>query len=118
MKILRITDKQGNFLRDDFSYDEATEIGLDVEPAQGFYKPKWDGEMWVEVATQEYIDSLKPTNEEIRVMRQEQYKLRSDSMYLAWRKYENIGETEKALTAKQMWLDEIEKINLEFPYPL
>ena len=60
MKLLRIIDKQtGMFKRDDFYFDEGTEIGLDVEPAQGFYHPKWDGEKWVEGATQEYIDSLK-----------------------------------------------------------
>ena len=56
----RIIDKQtGLFIRDDFYFDEGTEIGLDVEPAQGFYHPKWNGTEWVEGATQEYIDSLK-----------------------------------------------------------
>ena len=60
MKLLRIIDKQtGLFIRDDFYFDEGTEIGLDVEPAQGFYHPKWNGTEWVEGATQEYIDSLK-----------------------------------------------------------
>ena len=44
MKILRITDKEGSFLRDDFTFDKETEIGLEVTPAQGFYHPKWDGE--------------------------------------------------------------------------
>ena len=47
--ILRIIDKQTQlFLRDDFNFDEDTEIGLDVTPAQGLHKPKWDGEKWVE----------------------------------------------------------------------
>ena len=69
--ILRIIDKQTNlFIRDDFTFDEETEIGLDTEPAQGFYKPKWDGEKWVEGFTQEEIDELtkiqphEPTVEE------------------------------------------------------
>lgn len=47
----RIINKQtGVFLRDDFSFDEETEIGLDVNPAQGLYQPKWDfeNEKWVE----------------------------------------------------------------------
>ena len=58
--ILRIVDKKTNlFLRDDFDFNPETEIGLDVEPAQGFYIPKWNGEAWEEGATQEYIDSLK-----------------------------------------------------------
>ncbi len=63
--IKRIIDKQTNlFLRDDFTFDEETEIGLEVEPSQGFYQPKWNGEVWVEGATQEYIDSLQPAPQE------------------------------------------------------
>ena len=58
--MLRIIDKQTNlFMRDDFEFNPETEIGMDVEPAQGFYLPKWDGETWEEGATQEYIDSMK-----------------------------------------------------------
>ena len=57
----RIINKQGLFIRDDFTFDEETEIGLDVEPSQGLYIPKWNFEAltWEESATQEYIDSLK-----------------------------------------------------------
>ena len=34
--ILRIIDKDTQlFKRDDFTFDEATELGLDVEPSQG-----------------------------------------------------------------------------------
>ena len=64
--ILRIIDKQTHlFLRDDFTFDEETEIGLDVTPAQGLYVPKWDGDKWVEGATQEEIDELtKPQPQE------------------------------------------------------
>ena len=80
MRVLRVIDKETNlFLRDDLSFDEATEIGLDVEPAQGLYKPKWSGEIskdeegnlivsegeWVEGATQEELDELtKPQPQE------------------------------------------------------
>lgn len=62
MKLLRIIDKQGLFLRDDFTFDELTEIRLDVEASQGLYQPKWNFETlaWEEGASQEYIDSLKP----------------------------------------------------------
>ena len=56
----RIIDKQtGLFIRDDFTFNSETEIGLEVEASQGFYHPKWNGETWVEGATQEYIDNLK-----------------------------------------------------------
>ena len=57
----RIINKQtGMFLRDDFTFDKETEIGLEVTPAQGFYNPKWDGEKWVESLTAEEIQALKP----------------------------------------------------------
>ena len=71
--MLRIISKKTNlFIRDDFTYDEDLEFGLNTEPAQGFYKPKWSGEItedeegnitvgegeWVEGATQEEIDEL------------------------------------------------------------
>lgn len=59
--MLRIINKQtGVFLRDDFTFDENTEIGLKVAPAQGFYLPKWDGAKWVESLTAEEIQALKP----------------------------------------------------------
>ena len=64
--LLRIIDKETQlFIRDDFTFDEETEIGLDVEPAQGLFKPKWDEGEWVEGATQEEIDELtKPQPQE------------------------------------------------------
>ena len=51
----RIIDKQtGLFIRDDFAFNEETEIGLEVEASQGFYHPKWDFELeaWIEGATE------------------------------------------------------------------
>ena len=57
--MLRITDLHGNFLRDDFTFDAETEIGLSVEPAQGLYKPRWDGTGWVEDMTAEQIQAIK-----------------------------------------------------------
>ena len=50
MKLYRITNQEGLFIRDDFTFDEETEIGLDVEASQGLYQPKWDFELeqWVE----------------------------------------------------------------------
>ena len=41
----RIVNKQGLFIRDDFTFDEETEIGLDVEASQGLYQPKWNFEL-------------------------------------------------------------------------
>lgn len=66
--MLRIINKQGLFIRDDFTFDELTEIGLDVEASQGLYQPKWNFELkvWEESASQEYIDSLKQPLEEVQ----------------------------------------------------
>lgn len=42
MSILRIIDKETKlFLRDDFTFNHETEIGLSVEPSQGLIQPKW-----------------------------------------------------------------------------
>ena len=43
--ILRVIDKESKvFLRDDFMFDEETEIGLNVDPSQGLILPQWDDE--------------------------------------------------------------------------
>jgi hypothetical protein len=62
MKLLRITDKDGLFLRDDFTFNEETEIALDVEASQGLYQPKWDFETqtWVEGATEIPTPAAEP----------------------------------------------------------
>ena len=68
--MLRIINKETHlFIRDDFTYDDKSEYGLNVKPSQGLYKPKWSGEItegeWVEGATQEEIDELtKPQPQE------------------------------------------------------
>ena len=58
--ILRIIDKKTKlWLRDDFTFDEETEIGLAVEPSQGLSTtPKWgeQGE-WVESGVP-YVNEL------------------------------------------------------------
>ena len=62
----RIINKQtGMFLRDDFSFDKETEIGLEVTPAQGFYNPKWDGEKWIEGLTEAEITAIKNQSVEV-----------------------------------------------------
>ena len=56
----RIIEKTTNlFLRDDFAYNEETELALDVTPAQGLFRPKWNGEQWVEDMTAEEIQAIK-----------------------------------------------------------
>lgn len=44
----RVIDKETKvFLRDDFTFDSETEIGLDVEPSQELIQPKWNDELQV-----------------------------------------------------------------------
>ena len=63
--IKRIIDKQTKlFIRDDFTFDEEKEIGLDVTPAQGLYKPKWNGKKWVETGQAPEQTSQEPTEKE------------------------------------------------------
>ena len=67
--ILRIVDKKTHlFIRDDFDFDEETEIGLDVEPAQGLYVPKWDGEKWIETAQAPEPTPQEPTELELLML--------------------------------------------------
>jgi len=51
--VYRQIDASGLFVADVLELPEGlteaeTALYLDVEPAQGFYLPKWDGEKWVE----------------------------------------------------------------------
>ena len=62
----RIINKQtGMFLRDDFTFNQETEIGLEVTPAQGFYHPKWDGEKWIEGLTEAEFLAIKNQSVEV-----------------------------------------------------
>jgi len=56
-------NEQG-FYTEDYIYEEGQELSSDIintEISQGLFKPKWDGTTWIEGATQEYKDSIKPT---------------------------------------------------------
>ena len=60
--ILRIIDKDTQlFKRDDFTFDEATELGLDVEASQGLLTtPLWLCETIDEVEVCEWVESGIP----------------------------------------------------------
>ena len=67
--LLRIIDKETHlFIRDDFTFDEETEIGLDVTPAQGLYKPKWDGTQWIETGQAPEPTPQEPTELELLML--------------------------------------------------
>ena len=67
---MRILNLDGLFLRDDVVYDTEVEMAIETESPQGLYRPKWDGEKWVEDMPTEEIEALKvsvthePTAEE------------------------------------------------------
>ena len=64
--MFRIIDKQTRlFIRDDFTFDEETELGLDVKPAQGLYAPKWDGTRWIETGQAPEPIPQEPTELEL-----------------------------------------------------
>ena len=66
--MLRIIDKETSlFIRDDFNFNAETEIGLEVEPAQGFYWPCWNGTEWVEGGV-----APEPTEPELQAPTMEQ----------------------------------------------
>lgn len=55
---MRILNLDGLFLRDDIVYDAEVEMAIETESPQGLYRPKWDGEQWVEDMTAEEIEAL------------------------------------------------------------
>ena len=69
--MLRIIDKQTKlFIRDDLNFNAETEIGLEVEPSQGLYNPRWTGTEWVEggqAPEQTEPEPQAPTMEEMAI---------------------------------------------------
>lgn len=60
--------------------------------------------------------AVELTNEDIRKERALAYGMRSDSLYMAYLKYTELGEPEKAALSKTDWLNEIAAIDAEYPY--
>lgn len=66
------------------------------------------------------IETVKLTKDEqnasIRREREMAYRRESDSFYMAFAKYSELGETEKAATAKANWLQKVQEIDMRLPY--
>ena len=66
------------------------------------------------------IETVELTKDEqnasIRREREMAYRRESDSLYMAFAKYSEFGETEKAATAKAAWLAKIQEIDMRLPY--
>ena len=56
------------------------------------------------------------TNEIIQKNRENAYKMRSDSYFIASQKYLALGNTAKSEEFKALWLAEVAQIDLENPY--
>ena len=70
--LVYVIDEYGFFVKDEvLTKENEKEIKyVSIQP-KGFYKPKWDGEKWVEGKTEEefleeeFFNALNPTSEEI-----------------------------------------------------
>ena len=66
------------------------------------------------------IETEEPTVEQqnaaIRREREMAYRRESDSLYMAFAKYSELGELEKANAAKTEWLAKVQEIDIRFPY--
>ena len=63
-KFVRIVEENGLFIEDAF-VDELTEFTIETPCPAGFYRPKWNGEKWVEGLSKEEIAELtKPVPQE------------------------------------------------------
>lgn len=47
IKMRHRIDKDGFFVCDEFT-DEVSDTLIEIQPKEGFYKPKWDGTKWIE----------------------------------------------------------------------
>ena len=56
------------------------------------------------------------TNDDIRMQREQAYKMESDSLYMAWQKYLALDQVEKAEVKRIEWVSKINEIIERFPY--
>lgn len=91
----------------------------DIWVARWDYKPVDKFENQVSYMEETFFG--KPTWDQVNSIvgdkRGEMYKEHSDGMYIAYLKYVEQGQTEKAQAQKEKWLTEIENINTLYPYP-
>lgn len=100
--------------------EEGNPIFKTLEFSKKVFDASYDAE--TNTINPENLAYVEPTTEEINAQiqakREQEYKKRSDSLYMAWQKYLVLGEEEKASEAKALWLAEVEKINEELPYKI
>lgn len=65
---------------------------------------------------EEEIVTPPVTNESIKRQRQMAYRMRADQYLLAYQAYTELGEHEKAAEMKELWIQERNKIDKQYPY--
>lgn len=68
------------------------------------------------IVIEDPIQSIEEKNNIIRQKRQMSYRNESDSLYMSYVKYSELGELEKANAAKSEWLAKVQEIDIRFPY--
>jgi hypothetical protein len=59
---------------------------------------------------------LPVTNESIKRQRQTAYRMRADQYFVAYQAYTELGELDKAIEMKKLWVLEREAIDKQYPY--
>lgn len=68
-----------------------------------------------EIKEEEFV-TPPVTNESIKRQRQMAYRMRADQYLLAYQAYTELGEHEKAAEMKELWIQERNKIDKQYPY--
>jgi hypothetical protein len=82
------------------------------------YRMVWDYSSSLVETDEEIVHTfdMTPTNEEIGRQREFAYKEESDNLFIAWQKYLQLNEVDKAEASRIAWLAKIEEIDLRLPY--
>lgn len=83
----------------------------EISTVEGIGLNHYEGDLLIE-----YIAPTVISSSEIQALRHQQYKLRSDDLYMAYIKYQALGQLQKAEEKKQQWLQEVNAIDSEFSY--
>ena len=65
---------------------------------------------------EEEIVTPPVTNESIKKQRQLAYRMRADQYLIAYQAYTELGEADKANEMKELWIQERNEINEQYPY--
>lgn len=65
---------------------------------------------------EEEIVTPPVTNESIKRQRQMAYRMRADQHLIAYQAYTELGELDKANEMKELWIQERNKIDQQYPY--